>query len=238
MPIRVNLLAEQLAAEEMRRRDPVKRAYWVAGGVVGLVLIWTGLLQTQLSRATSELAIQNAKWKSLEPKFKVIDAEHRRTAAIESRLDALDRLSTNRFLWANVLNALQFTVNDGIEVQRVIGKQSFVLVDPIPAKTNTVTGSTNKTIIPGKLGSSKQTLSLTIQGRDVSSNPGNQINRFREGIATHPFFASELKKVEGVALRNRSPVTQDPLEPTRSFVEFTLECQFPEALRTNKMVIR
>ena len=34
MPIRINLLAEAQAAEEMRRRDPVKRALWGASIVV------------------------------------------------------------------------------------------------------------------------------------------------------------------------------------------------------------
>lgn len=238
MPIRVNLLAEQLAAEDMRRRDPVKRAYWAAGGVVGLVLIWTALLQIQVSRASSELNAQVAKWKALEPKFKQIDADAKHAATIEIKLDGLDRLSTNRFLWANVLNALQFTVLDGIEIQKISGRQTFELVDPIPPKTNTVTGSTNKTIIPGKLGSSRQRIVITLQGRDFSASPGAQVNRYREGIAANAFFATEIKKVEGVALRNRSPVTQDPLDPSRSFVDFTVECQFPEALRTNKMVLR
>ena len=30
MPIRLNLLAEAQAAEDLRRRDPVKRALWLA----------------------------------------------------------------------------------------------------------------------------------------------------------------------------------------------------------------
>ncbi len=34
MPIRLNLLAEAQAAEEMRRRDPVKRALWLAGLII------------------------------------------------------------------------------------------------------------------------------------------------------------------------------------------------------------
>jgi len=238
MPIRVNLLAEQIAAEEMRRRDPVKRAYWAAGILIGLVLIWTGLLQVQVSRASSELTAQVSKWKALEPKFKQIDADHRKTTATEARLDALDRLSTNRFLWAKVLNAVQFTMVDGVEVQKLLARQSFETVDLIPGKTNSVSGTTNKVIIPPKPGSSRQKISLTVQGRDISPSPGSQINRFREGIAAHPFFSTELKKVDGVALRNRSPVTADPVEPGRSFVEFTIECQFLETLRTNKLVIR
>ena len=48
MPIRINLLAEQLAEEDARRRDPVKRTAWVAGVVVALMGIWSLYLQGRI----------------------------------------------------------------------------------------------------------------------------------------------------------------------------------------------
>lgn len=42
MPIRLNLLAEAQAMEEMRRRDPVKRAIWVGSLLVAVALAWAG----------------------------------------------------------------------------------------------------------------------------------------------------------------------------------------------------
>lgn len=240
MPIRINLLAEQLAAEETRKRDPVKRAYWIAGVLVGAVLLWTGLLQVRLSRASSELMAQNAKWKALEPKFKKVDGDFKRTTAIENRLDALDRMSTNRFLWGNALNALQLTVVDGIEVMKISGRQTFEYVELIPTKTNTISGSTNVNIIPGKPGSSRQTVRITIQGRDVAPVPGSQIIKYQEKITSLPYFSNALKKVAGVAFLNQSPVQPDLAHPTnRLFVDFTLECQFQEAMRiTNRVTFR
>ena len=50
MPIRINLLAEQQAAEELRRRDPVKRAIWVAGFFVVVVVVWSGYLQFKFGK--------------------------------------------------------------------------------------------------------------------------------------------------------------------------------------------
>jgi len=41
MPIRLNLLAEAQAAEEARRRDPVKRAIWIGALLVSVVLVWS-----------------------------------------------------------------------------------------------------------------------------------------------------------------------------------------------------
>ena len=53
MPIRLNLLAEAQAAEEMRRRDPVKRALWVAALIVALMLVWSSYLQLRATLANS-----------------------------------------------------------------------------------------------------------------------------------------------------------------------------------------
>ena len=40
MPIRINLLAEALAEEDLRRRDPVKRAIYGGALLVALSLVW------------------------------------------------------------------------------------------------------------------------------------------------------------------------------------------------------
>ena len=45
MPIRINLLAEAQALEDLRRRDPVKRASWAGLLLVLLVLVWISSLQ-------------------------------------------------------------------------------------------------------------------------------------------------------------------------------------------------
>ena len=55
MPIRINLLAEAQAAEEMRRRDPVKRAVWIAGALVLVVAAWVVFLQVKIMKASGQL---------------------------------------------------------------------------------------------------------------------------------------------------------------------------------------
>ena len=55
MPIRINLLAESQALEDMRRRDPVKRAIWV-GVFLGLVILaWSSSLQLKAMVAKGKL---------------------------------------------------------------------------------------------------------------------------------------------------------------------------------------
>ncbi len=233
MPIRINLLAEQLAAEEIRKRDPVKRAYWIAGALVGLVLVYTGLLQVRVSRAASELLAENAKWKALETRYNQVQKDFTRTTVIEAQLDALDRLSINRFLWGNSLSALQLTVLAGVEVTKLTGRQTFEFVEPIPTKIVKSGGVTN--VIPGKLGSSRQTLRMAIKGMDLSPVAGSQIIPYRDALLASPYFSSELKKSK-VAFVEQSSPQLDPATK-RMYIDFTLEIQFQEALRTNRMIL-
>jgi hypothetical protein len=98
MPIRINLLAEDQAAEEMRRQDPVKRAIVLASFLVALVLMWSGWLQIKLGYAAHEQANYEGQWAKLEKDFATVTENLQKTAEIESKLSALHQLETNRFL--------------------------------------------------------------------------------------------------------------------------------------------
>src|SRR5712671_6343941 len=82
MPIRINLLAEAQALEELRRRDPVKRAIWVAVAIGGIVLGWSGYLQAkavgakvEVSRLESQLRSRTNDYRQvIENKRKLDDA--------------------------------------------------------------------------------------------------------------------------------------------------------------------
>src|SRR5690348_13753192 len=107
MPIRINLLAEQQAAEEARRRDPVKRALWVGGGLVTLTIFWIVLLQMRLASARAELSRYEAKLQAVEENSKEARLQWASASQIETRIANLQRYSTNRFFSATLLDALQ-----------------------------------------------------------------------------------------------------------------------------------
>jgi hypothetical protein len=138
MPIRINLLAEQQAAEEARRKDPVKRAIWIGGFVVAVVVIWIGYGQLKLSRVKSELAGHEAHWKSIQPRFLQVSNDFRETAFIRQKLESLQRYSTNRFMWANTLNALQQATNDKVRVVNLTGNIGLTEQKRILKSTNAV----------------------------------------------------------------------------------------------------
>src|SRR5213594_1600513 len=107
MPIRLNLLAEEQDAEEMRRRDPVKRSIWVASVLLALVLCWSGWLQLKVCRAEREARLYEDQWLKLEKDYNRVMQDLKNTAELERKMAALHPLATERFLWGNPLQVLQ-----------------------------------------------------------------------------------------------------------------------------------
>jgi hypothetical protein len=125
MPIRINLLAEEQAAEEMRRRDPIKRALWVGSVLMFAMIVWIALTQMNVNAARSELAGHEARVKQLEDSSKTVRANQMLAADTESKVRALDKYSTNRFLWGTLLDAVQLSYVDNIRLVEVRADQRY-----------------------------------------------------------------------------------------------------------------
>lgn len=136
MPIRINLLAEQQAAEEARRRDPVKRAIWGSGTAVALLLVYCVYLQFKVSSARAELNRFEVQWKDLQPSVLQSSNILKELGDIRGRLDSLQKHSTNRFLWANVLNALQHTSDEEVRVVSFDGRSVSTAEKQVLVSTN------------------------------------------------------------------------------------------------------
>lgn len=226
MPIRINLLAEAHAAEEERRKDPVKRGGYVAAFIVACVALWAVSLQLKIAGAKRELGQIEVKWKAIEKGYQgAVDAQ-KTSLDVETRLGALHQMTTNRFLWGNVLNAFQQTLNnvDGVHVVKLKTEQAYLLGDGTPTRTN------GTTVIPGKPPTSTERVSMTIEAMDVSAQPGKRVNQFRESIASVPFFKDVLNKTNGVMLLSRS-APQNSADGRHTFVMFSLKATFPEKTR-------
>jgi len=207
MPIHVNLLAEAQAAEEMRRRDPVKLAVYVGALLVVLFLVWSSSLQVKsviakkdLSRLQTQIALQTNKFNEVLLSNKSIEEA-------QSKLQALQKLSASRFLQGILLNALQKVAVDNVQLVRVRLSQSFV-----PSDKNIL----EKTV-------------LILDARDFSANPGDQMNKFKEAIANQPYFKSALSITNSVQLAAISQVQTDG--SGKPYEQFTLNCNFPDQIR-------
>src|SRR5580698_877625 len=125
MPIRINLLAESQAAEELRRRDPAKRALWFALLLVVFVLVWSASLQVKLLSDNGRLARLQDSLSNKANGYAQVMSNAQELAQANAKLAALHSLTTNRFLQANLLNALQRTSVDGIQLTRLRLDQNY-----------------------------------------------------------------------------------------------------------------
>src|ERR1051325_3368412 len=127
MPIRINLLAEAQAVEELRRKDPVKRALLSGILLVVLVLFWSSTLQFKIITCKSELKGLKTKWNSIDKSYQEAVDSKRKSIEVQDKLAALQQLKTNRFLWGTVLNAFQQTLSglDEVHVVRLKSDQVY-----------------------------------------------------------------------------------------------------------------
>lgn len=125
MPIRINLLAEEQAAEELRRRDPIKRAIYVGAALAGVMVFWIGITQMSVMGARNELADYEYRFKKVDESSKQVQSNQAASLDFQARAKALHRYSTNRFLWGSLLDALQFTSVDQVRLTEIRTEQSY-----------------------------------------------------------------------------------------------------------------
>lgn len=231
MPIRLNLLNEAHAAEEARRRDPVKRAILAGMVVTASVLGWSSILQLQAVRANSEFSGLQSRWNGMEKEYKKVVENRRLVLETEERLGSLQSLTTNRFLWGNLLNEMQFvlTGTEGIQITRLRGEQTFQTqaeVKPKPGKEKET---------PAKPASTVEKIVLTIDARDASAQPGDQVAKLKATLATPQTPGANPSTITNqVALLNISAPqtdTKDASGNSQPYVTFTLQSTYPERTR-------
>ncbi len=225
MPIRLNLLAEAQAAEEMRRRDPVKRALWLAGLIIVLMLVWSSYLQFRTTLAKSVVARIEAQMGARTNEFRRILDYQKKTAEINDKLRLLRLLAANRFLNGNLLNALQQTTVEDVHLTRLKVDQAYSAVEGAKARTNE-----NKIVIKAKPPTATEKIVLNLEGVDLSPSAGDQVNRFKSVLTSNAYFKDMLVKTNPVNLKSLSPPQPAPLTG-KPCVTFALECRYPAITR-------
>jgi hypothetical protein len=224
MPIKINLLAEARAAEELRRRDPVKRCAYGGAFLVVLFLVWfstklaagyvdTGALtqvQTEIDQHTNEYS------HVMVNQNKITDAKR--------KLAALQDLSTNRFLQGDLLNALQQTaIIPGVQLTHLKVDQAFLYAEGTPGQAS----GDHKVIAHPATVVEKDV--VTIDARDSGDNPSVDVSKFKEAILKQPYFQTMLDKTNGIQLTGLSaPQMGSNAKP---YVMFTLECNYTDQSR-------
>ena len=224
MPIRINLLAEAHAIEDLRRRDPVKRATWIGVGLVIVVLAFSGSLQLKAIMANHELHRAANQLATRTNEFQQVLVNQRKLADVNRKLGMLQQMATNRMLHGTLLNALQRTALDDVQLTRLKTDESYIYNEEIKAKTNS-----NDRVIPGKPASVTEKVVVTLEARDSGANPGDQVNRFKQAVNQSAYFQEVFGKSSEVRLANLSAPQAGP--DGKPFVLFSLECRYPDKTR-------
>jgi hypothetical protein len=215
MPIRLNLLAEAQAAEELRRRDPIKRVIFGGVLVVALVLVWWSWLQLRVMVANANLSQVEAQIQSHTNAYQVVLASEKKITEAKQNLAALQKLTRSRFLQGNLLNALQHATVPGVQLVKLRVNQTY------QANQQGTGVHANVTITEKNV--------LSLDAEDFSSNPGDQVNKFKDAISDEPYFKAQLGKTNVVRLTNLSaPQVDSSGKPS---VLFTLQCAYPDKTR-------
>lgn len=224
MPIRLNLLAEAQAAEEQRRKDPVKRAIWVGVLLTALALAWASSLQLKALVSNSAISTIAAKMNACTNDYKVVVEMQKKNGEMTQKLTALHTLTTNRFLNGTLLNALQKTTVDNVQFVHLKLNQSYLLAEETKPKTN------GSRVIPGSPAKITEKLVLTLDGSDSSPNPGEQVARMKDTISTSSYFQENLDQTNPILWKNSSS-PQISADTGKAVVTFTLECRYFEKTR-------
>jgi hypothetical protein len=224
MPIRLNLLAEAQAVEEQRRKDPVKRAIWVAVLLIAAVLAWASSLQFKAIVSNSALSAIVADMNACTNEYKLVVEMQKKTGEMTQKLVALQTLSANRFLNGSLLNALQQTTVENVQFVHLRLNQTYQLAEETKPRTNGVN------VIPGTPAKVTENLVLTLDGADSSPNPGEQVAKMKDTISTHTYFQENLDNTNPVLWKNSSSPQISP-DTGKAIVTFTLECRYSEKSR-------
>lgn len=224
MPIRLNLLAEAQASEDLRRRDPAKRVVWVAALLISLMLVWSISLFFKSMLAGSELSAIQTQMNTRTNQYQHVQDNQKKAADIKAKLAALNQLATNRFLNGTLLNALQQTTSDDVQLLRLRVEQTYIVREEAKSRTNVTTSAT-----PPKAAAVTEKIVVTLDGKDVSQS-GDRYDKFKDALADNPYFQSALGKTNGVILKNFLPAAATS-DLDKKAVHFSLECRYEEKTR-------
>jgi len=228
MPIRLNLLAEAQAAEEARRRDPVKRAIWIGAVLMSLMVAWSMSLQFKGMLSKKEMARLSEDMNRYKSDYSKVQDTQKKVDEVKQKVNALKHLSESRFLQANLLNSLQLTNVEDVQLVHLRMDQSYVPHDAVKAQTNA------NCVVPGKPATVTEKVVINLEGSDSSANPGDQVNKYKEAISGLPYMKDLLGKTNLIILKNQSirqMLASQGSVVGKEGVLFTLECRSAERTR-------
>lgn len=209
----------------MRRKDPVKRTIWAATLLVAVMLVWSSSLQLKAMMTSREVGKTESIMSGYTNDYQQVVDNQRKMDDVRLRLAALHQMTANRLLQANILNALQKTTVEDVQLMHYKIDQTYAMTEATKAKTNS-----DGRVILGKPAEATEHVALSLDGSDSSANPGDQVTKFKETLHRNAYFQEYVGKTNAFSLKNLTTPEVSPITGKRS-VNFTLECKYPDKTR-------
>jgi hypothetical protein len=222
MPIRINLLAEAQAAEELRRKDPAKRAILMGVVCVIAILLVSAFLQSQILGTKSSDNGYAARITAITNDYAEVVHDTDRLDKVRLHKRGLDILSSERLLYGTMLNALQKVYVDGVQVIHVRTEHVYEVNEPVADKKEP-----KKTTKPA---TAAERITIFLEARDTSANPGDKMDAFKQAVGQNAYFTTLLGQDPELKLVNYS-APQPAQDIGRLVVQFSLEARPPEKIR-------
>jgi hypothetical protein len=202
----------------------VKRAIFAGVFLAVLMLVWSSSLTLGAMLAKKDLSLVQMQIQSRTNAYEQVKVNIRKVADVQRKLNALQQLNTGRFLEGNLLNALQQISLSGVQLTRMRVDQNYSFKEGSPGQTNQFG------VIAGRPAADLERIVLTMDAKDYSDSPGDQINKFKDAFTSQSYFQAVLDKTNGVRLAS-SPSASQAGPDGKAFVLFTLECLYPVQTR-------
>ena len=205
-------MADALAEQELRKRDPVKRAIYVGALLVAIMLVWYSSIFLGHIVAKSDLSKVQSAAKNRTDEYNKAVATLQTLHSEQNRLKELDKLNSARFLQGNLMNALQMLYVSNVNLMRLEVSQHYT-PSGTPGKTTGITAS----------------IVLNLDACDSSPNPGDKVNLFKDAVGHLDYFRSQFSDTDGFNLSNLSSPQTTP--GGSAFVLFSLSCRLHNQTR-------
>jgi len=227
MPIRINLLAEAQAAEELRRRDPVKRAVLLGAACAAVMVVVSLIIQSQVMSTNRKADGFTQRIQAITNDYATVMADFDRLQQLNLNIRGLDILASERFLNGTLLNSLQKVYVENVQLIHLRAEQNYTITEEVKSKPSATTPGPAKATKPA---TSIEKVTLLVEARDTSATPGEQVTKFKDALGKSDYFLKLLGTNNQMRLVNRSP-PQLQSDTGRLGVQFTLEARLPEKVR-------
>ncbi len=218
----LDLLSEQVEEAEWRRRDPVRRARWLGVTAAVALMLWAGWLVFRIWSTEALARETEEKMQSLQGGPNRLMADSRVVNELDHLSSELHTQSEQRFLFANVLNALQFLNLPDIQLYRLEIERVINRIEPPrtrASRAGTAAAPKEKTKVT-------EYFVVRIQGKNYGDQ--SQINRLIETLESQHEFSRWRDATRPVLLTEIADRQVDPSNPARVFTRFGVECRFKE----------